>query len=197
MKTSLQAFENGLNQGYNDTTGENYESRSEDFRRLQEESRGMPYEKLQQNRSGSLGVDNDLYGRLSDVLRREVGAFVGSHSNSVGVLDNTNDFTVYTNIDGSLFHDVFEIVRSYLENGELVDFHGIKTTEEGIGYNDCQNCLADDGLSGFSITLKEDLISVYNISQKRGLTRAVATTVGIKPGRRIALFLINRPGCTS
>lgn len=177
LKTTPQTLENGLNQGYNDTTGENYESRSEDFRRLQEESRGMPYEKLQSYRSASVEIDNALYGRLSDVLRREVGAFVGSHSNSVGVLNDTNDFTIYTNIDGSLFHDVFEIVRSYLENGELVDLHGIKTTEEGIGYNDCQNYLADDGLSGFSITPEGDLISVYNISQKRGFLRAIAPTV--------------------
>ena len=75
---------------------------------------------------------------------------------------------------------MFEIARSYLRNGELVDLHGVNTTDDGIGYKDCFNYLSQDGLSGFSITPDGDLISVFNTSNKKGVLRAIAQTVNEK-----------------
>jgi hypothetical protein len=88
-----------------------------------------------------------------------------------------SQFNIYEGVDASLFHDVFEVTRKYLKNGELVDLHEIETTEDGIGYNDCYNYLSEDGLSGFSITPDGDLISVFNASKKGGFLRAIAPVV--------------------
>ena len=130
--------------------------------------------------SGDKSIDATLRGRLSRILSRQVGTVCGRNGNANGLLRleaKENQFNVYENVDGSLFHDCFEIARSYLKNGELVDLHGIETTEYGIGYNDCFNYLSEDGLSGFSITPDGDLISVFNASGKNGFLRAIAPIV--------------------
>ena len=64
-----------------------------------------------------------------------------------------NTFKIYQDVDGKVFHDVFEITRKYLKFGELVDLHGIESSDDGFGYNDCYNYLSEDGLSGFSNTI--------------------------------------------
>ena len=77
---------------------------------------------------------------------------------------------MYKNIDGDLFHDIFEISRTYLLNGELVDLHD--------NYNDSTCYLSDDGLSGFAITKNGDLISVFNLDKsKKGFLSAISSVV--------------------
>lgn len=77
---------------------------------------------------------------------------------------------MYENIDGDLFHDCFEIARTYLLNGELVDLHD--------NYNDSTCYLSDDGLSGFAITKNGDLVSVFNLDKaKKGFLSAISTIV--------------------
>ena len=77
---------------------------------------------------------------------------------------------MYKDIDGDLFHDIFEISRTYLLNGELVDLHD--------NYNDSTCYLSDDGLSGFTITKNGNLISVFNLDKsKKGFLSAISSIV--------------------
>lgn len=149
---------------------------TDDFRRVQEESRrvaenGRWYESYKK-------FDEKLRSRLSDVFRRELESRTNSNGNAYGLLDDTGDFKVYSNVDAQTFRDMFEIARTYTKNGELVDLHDVETTDEhGIGYKYCKNYLTDDGLSGFSITPDGDLVSVFNASDKRGFLRSISNYV--------------------
>ena len=157
--------------------GEGYAGTAE-FRELQEASRGMSFD--EQQRYLRKGADEAVRGRISSVFKRQLDAWRSSRSADYGILNleaKGNRFTLYENVDGAIFHDVFEIVKRYLENGELVDLHDIQTTEDGIGYDDCDNYLSDDGLSGFSVTPDGDLISVFNASGKSGFLRAISDIV--------------------
>lgn len=136
-----------------------------DFRKLQEESRGIFKQRSWKERIESF--NGDLLERFSRIFRQEIHSWSSRNSNDNGLLNNTGDFKIYKNVDGVLFHDVFEIARTYLKNGELVDLHD--------NYNDSTCYLSDDGLSGFAITKNGDLISVFNLNyKKKGFLRAIA-----------------------
>ena len=141
--------------------------RTNEFRELQEESKSRTsksnwYETFKD-------FDEGIRTRLSNVLRQQIQSTINSDSNVNGLLENTNNFKIYKNVNGQLFHDVFEIVRPYAKNGELVDLHD--------NYNDSICYLSEDGLSGFAITDRGDLVSVFNASDKRGFLRAIANEV--------------------
>ncbi len=166
---------------YNDIkeSGDSY-ARTDEFRKLQEESRRMSDDITQSYHSGSREVDGEIRGRLSRTFRLELHAAGSKRNYSKRTLLNPKsqrNVNVLENVDGELFHDVFEIARHYLENGELVDLHETKTTEDGIGYDDCINYLSEDGLSGFSITPNGDLISVFNLSDERGFLKTISPIV--------------------
>ena len=147
----------------------NKEMATDDFRKLQDESRRMSEAESLLYHSGRKKIDDSLQSRLSNVFKREIQSRISSASNDSGLLDLGN-YKVYTNIDGKLFHDVFEIARKYIENGELVDIHD--------NYDDATCYLSDDGLSGFAITRDGDLVSVYNLNkQKGGWLRSIAPYV--------------------
>lgn len=172
-------LQNGAESDIISSRGESY-VRTDEFRRLQAESKGMSDEDIQLYHSGKREVDEELRKNISGILRSQIDAARNGVRNDYGILDLSakgNQFNLYQNVDGELFHDVFEIARSYLRNGELVDLHGVNTTDEGIGYNDCFNYLSEDGLSGFSITPDGDLISVFNASGKPGFLNAIAPQV--------------------
>ena len=182
-RTSLSTeLDNSENLSYNNYRGKSY-VRTDEFRKLQADSQGLSKDELSLYRSGNKSPDESLRGRLSGILSRQVESVCGKRGNDNGILNlsaKDNQFNLYQNVDGELFHDVFEIARSYLRNGELVDLHGVNTTDDGIGYKDCFNYLSQDGLSGFSITPDGDLISVFNTSNKKGFLRAIAQTVNEK-----------------
>ena len=147
---------------YNDS----YE-RTNEFRRLQEESRKRTsqsswYESFKE-------FDERVRTRLSNVFREQIQSTINSDSDVNGLLENTNNFKIYKNINGQLFHDIFEIVRPFAKNGELVDIHE--------NYNDATCYISDDGLSGFAITNNGDLVSVFNASDKRGFLRSITNEV--------------------
>lgn len=172
-------LQNGAESDIISSRGESY-VRTDEFRRLQAESKGMSDEDIQLYHSGKREVDEELRKSISGILRSQIDAARNGVRNDYGILNLSakgNQFNLYQNVDGELFHDVFEIARSYLRNGELVDLHGVNTTDEGIGYNDCFNYLSEDGLSGFSITPDGDLISVFNASGKPGFLNAIAPQV--------------------
>ena len=169
--------ENGNAAGVN--RGEGYAGTAE-FRELQEASRGMPGEISALYHSGERTLDEGLRGDIARVLQTQINAVGNGTGNGDGILTLTakgNTFHLHQQVNGALFHDVFEIAKGYLKNGELVDLHEIQTTEDGIGYEDCDNYLSDDGLSGFSITPEGDLISVFNASGRSGFLNAIAPLV--------------------
>ncbi len=167
---------------YNEKRGDGY-ARTDEFRSLQAESQGMSDEDIQLYHSGSRQIDAELRGNITRIFRSQINSYRNGLRNDNELLRleaKGNIFNLHQNIDGSLFHDIFEISRKYLKNGELVDLHGIETTNDGIGYNDCYNYLSEDGLSGFSITPDGDLISVFNASGKAGFLSAIAPIVKAK-----------------
>ena len=177
---SEDAIDNGQDLVYNGIRGEGY-AQTDEFRNLQAECQGMSDEDIQLYRSGNKQLDEKLRTNIAGVLRTQIESYRNGLRNDDGILSLTNkgyEFNMCKSVDGSLFHDVFEIAQKYLRNGELVDLHKPETTEEhGIGYNYCYNYLSEDGLSGFSITPDGDLISVFNASGKGGFLGAIAPFV--------------------
>ena len=151
-----------------------------EFEQLQRESERLSNEEQQLYRSGRKQIDDDLRGRLSRVFEQQLESSRSSNSDDARILtDNTsgNSFEVYENVDAQTFHDIFEIVRKYTKNGELVDVHPAISTEEETGYDATRNYITKDGLSGFAITKDGDLISVFNANNKRGWLRAISDIV--------------------
>ena len=146
----------------------------DDFSRLQEASRAMPDSERALYRTGRKILDADDLGRASsrrsekrrgrivDLLRRRVNASNGGRNLSgVKTLSARKDDKVleYFNFgrtDGQTFRDVFEVVRNYLPNGELVDLHD--------NYGDDVKCyLSEDGLCGFAVEADGNLVSVFSL----------------------------------
>ena len=130
---------------------------TDEFRRIQEESRSLLPEEISSYHQGRLrGRSGDpfkrnlgrIYGRL---LSRRTSSSLGSWS----LNGKDNQFKI-RRVNGSLFHDIFEINRNYLENGELVDLHD--------DYSTCKCYLSDDGLCGFAIDPDGKLVSVFSLN---------------------------------
>ncbi|MGM9794890.1 MAG: hypothetical protein ACI3ZZ_01535 [Candidatus Aphodosoma sp.] len=66
---------------------------------------------------------------------------MGYWSLKVTLKGKNNEFKI-GEVEPSLFHDIFEINRNFLENGALVDLHN--------DYSECKCFISDDGLCGFS-----------------------------------------------
>ncbi len=153
-----------------------------EFAGVQAESRGASFEDIRQQ---SLYTDENetVRTRLSAALAGELERRGYRHGNADGLHLNSGrgqTFEVLT-VDANTFHDIFEVARKYTRNGELVDLHSVKTTEDGIGYEECENYLSADGMSGFCITPDGDLISVFNAdASKKGFLRAIAPVVKSK-----------------
>ena len=150
---------------------ENYTTRSQEFRELQRASKALNDKELQLYRSGSKTLDKTLRTRFSAIFQREVEHSVSDNGDNASILKNTADFKIYKGINGDLFYDIFKINKNYLKNGELVTLH------EKYFYKDTINYLSNDGLSGFAITKKGDLVSVFNLNDKRGFLRAISNEI--------------------
>ena len=146
---------------------------SDDFIRVQKESERVSRE----TRWGSPSrhFNENLQRRLSRVFSEELHSRNYSDGNADGLLKNTGDFKILKDVDGQTFHDIFNIARTYLPFGELVDVHPVETNDDWTGYNDTKNYLSSDGLSGFAITKDGDLISVFNLNRtKKGFLKSIA-----------------------
>ena len=86
------------------------------------------------------------------------------YSDAKKKIDSTFEIKI---VKGSLFHDVFSVVRKYLPNGELVDLHD--------NYDNCKCFLTNDGLSGFAIEPDGNLVSVFSLQprSKKGFLYAI------------------------
>ena len=124
--------------------------------------------------------------KLGDVLKAELSTRnieAEKLDLSYSKKDSKIKYKVFKNVKAEDFRDMFEICRTFTDNGELVDLHGVENSyyDDGslasIGYKYCNNYLSEDGLSGFSITPDGDLISVYNLNPQGGWLRSIAPII--------------------
>jgi hypothetical protein len=135
---------------------------TEEFRRVQEGSRKFSEKGVSSFQLRERELNDEDKERIGGIL----GGLLGANSNGSwhGVqshLTHTNkDNSVGTfnvgRVDGKLFHDIFEMVRIYLPNGELVDLHD--------NYSNAKCFITEDGLCGFAIEPDGNLISVFSLS---------------------------------
>ena len=139
--------------------GKEYQQ-TDEFRRIQEESRRMLPSEISTYHEGILSEEysdsikerlGGIYGRL---LSRNADSSLGCWSLKATLNGKKSEFKI-GEVAPSLFHDIFEINRNYLENGELVDLHD--------DYSECKSFISDDGLCGFAIEPDGNLISVFSL----------------------------------
>ena len=133
---------------------------TDEFRRVQEASRKLSQEQISRMRE-----------RLSDEDKRRLGGLLGRQLDTArnGGRYSHRSSLAYTNerkklnskfdigdVNPKLFHDIFEIVRTYLHNGELVDLHD--------DYSDAKCFITSDGLAGFAIEPDGNLVSVFSLN---------------------------------
>lgn len=133
---------------------------TDEFRRVQEASRKLSQEQISRMRE-----------RLSDEDKRRLGGLLGRQLDTArnGGWYSHRSSLAYTNerkklnskfdigdVNPKLFHDIFEIVRIYLHNGELVDLHD--------DYSDAKCFITSDGLAGFAIEPDGNLVSVFSLN---------------------------------
>lgn len=172
--TRQKTFGDFVNGTYNVPDGK------DDFGAIQAASRAMPNWVVQRYRAGK-GIDEKLRNRLSRAFRLELDATRGGRIYRKRSLLNPKTNTkavICEDVDNKVFHDVFEIARKFLKNGELVDLHESETADGNIGYNDCECFLSEDGLSGFAITKEsKDLISVFSLWKEGGFLKTAAPII--------------------
>ena len=113
---------------------------TDDFRRVQAESERLSGEDIRQYHRG--GEEGKCF---SDEERRALGAvYEGllsrglrlSPTDWIDLVGKGNIFRL-AQVNGDLFHDIFEINRKYVQNGELVDMHN--------DYSDAKCYISSDG----------------------------------------------------
>lgn len=145
---------------------------TDEFRRVQEAVRGSGKEgsKAQSVFNGHLTRDQRL--RLANVLEGQlesISSFVGGSSRTVTNAEKGTSFQVHTDVDPKLFHDIFEVVRYYTPNGELVDLHD--------DYSNAKCFLAKDGTAGFAVEPDGNLVSVFNLGTTKGFLNSIRDMV--------------------
>ena len=141
---------------------------SDDFRRVQARSKGLSKQEISEFHRAKQDLNESDRELLSRVFRREL--FSKRNRNRYAqrtLIDPKQNIPVQIleDVDGQLFHDIFEIVRNYLENGELVDLHE--------NYDNATCYLAADGLSGFAVEDNGNLVSVFNLNPKIKFLRTI------------------------
>lgn len=124
--------------------------------------------------SGRKQLDEKIRRGLSRVLQREL--FRRSRRMRYGNESLVNPKTgktieFYSNVDGEAFRECFASCRQYLKNGDCVTIH------QQSQYNQTQNYLSTDGLSGIAITRDGDLQSVFSIRADKGFLKTIAPIV--------------------
>ena len=141
---------------------------SDDFRRVQASSKGLSKQEISEFHRGQQrlsGINREL---LSGVFRRQLlsASSRGRYAQRTLIDPQQNiPVQILEDVDGQLFHDIFEIARNYLRNGELVDLHE--------NYDNATCYLAADGLSGFAVEDNGNLVSVFNFNPKIKFLRTI------------------------
>lgn len=145
---------------------------TDEFRRVQEAVRGSRKE-ASRGRSVFEGyLTPDQRQRLANVLGRQLGSidsFIHGSSRNVTNSNHGTSFNIHSGVNSTLFHDIFEVVRYYTKNAELVDLHD--------DYSDCKCFLTEDGTAGFAVEPDGNLISVFNLGTTKGFLSAIKDLV--------------------
>ncbi|MCR4821237.1 MAG: hypothetical protein K5838_08965 [Elusimicrobiales bacterium] len=86
-------------------------------------------------------------------------------------------------VNPKLFHDIFEINRKYLPNGNLVDLHD--------DYSNCKCFITSDGLAGFAIEPDGNLVSVFSLNptDKKGFLYAIRDFIKKHGANKLDCFI--------
>lgn len=143
---------------------------TDDFRRVQAESQRLSDEDVRQYHRSDRTDEfkrrlGSVYAGLFSARGRSRTSFWINLSHKHE--DGTNVDFHFALVNGQLFHDIFEVNRRYLKNGELVDLHD--------NYDDAKCFISDDGLCGFAIEPNGNLVSVFSLnpSDKKGFLYAI------------------------
>ena len=132
---------------------------TDDFRRVQARSRKLSQEDISAFHRDKQDLNENERELLSGVFRRQLlsARARGGYAQRTLIDPQQNiPVQILEDVDGQLFHDIFEIVRNYLKNGELVDLHE--------NYDNATCYLAADGLSGFAVEDNGNLVSAFNLN---------------------------------
>ena len=154
--------DNNRSNNKNQDNGKEEYKPTDEFKRVQEGSRKFTEKGLSPFNQGVRELDDLSRGRIGGVLERLLDSqrddsrfsvrTTLTHENKNG---KTGSFTL-GEVSPKLFHDIFEVTRVYLRNGELVDLHN--------DYSNCKCFVTSDGLCGFAIESDGNLVSVFSLS---------------------------------
>lgn len=139
---------------------------TDEFRRVQEAVRKGSQGQRKSIYDGDLSTDQRQ--RLANVLRGQLGSidsFIHGSSRTVTNQRKGTSFNIHSEVNPQLFHDMFEVVRYYTQNGELVDLHD--------DYSDAKCFLTEDGTAGFAIEPDGNLVSVFNLGTTKVFLSAI------------------------
>ena len=139
---------------------------TDEFRRVQEAVRKGSQGQRKSIYDGDLSTDQRQ--RLANVLRGQLGSidsFIHGSSRTVTNQRKGTSFNIHSEVNPKLFHDMFEVVRYYTQNGELVDLHD--------DYSDAKCFLTEDGTAGFAIEPDGNLVSVFNLGTTKVFLSAI------------------------
>ena len=145
---------------------------TDEFRRVQEAVRGSGKEASRGRSVFEGNLTPDQRQRLANVLGRQLGSidsFIHGSSRDVVNQMHGTSFNIHSEVNPTLFHDIFEVTRYYTKNGELVDLHD--------DYSDCKCYLSEDGTAGFAIEPDGTLVSVFNLGIRKGFLGAIKDLV--------------------
>lgn len=129
---------------------------TDEFRRVQEESLGLDESEVQSFHRGrkELGeLEQRILGATYERLLS--GGMRNRDKFWTDLIGKGNIFKV-AQVNSSLFHDIFQISRNYLKNGELVDLHP--------DYENSKCYLTSDGMAGFAVEANGNLVSVFSLN---------------------------------
>ena len=139
---------------------------TDEFRRVQEAVRKGSQGQQKSVYDGDLSTDQRQ--RLANVLGRQlrsIDSFIHGSSRTVTNQRKGTSFNIHSEVNPKLFHDMFEVVRYYTQNAELVDLH------EDYSKDKC--FLTEDGTAGFAVELNGNLVSVFNLGTTKGFLSAI------------------------
>ena len=143
---------------------------TDEFRRVQEAVRKGSQGQRKSIYDGDLSTDQRQH--LADVLKRQLGSinsFIHGSSRTVSNQKHGTSFNIHSEVSPKLFHDIFEIVRYYTKNAELVDLHD--------DYSKAKCYLTEDGTAGFAVEPNGNLVSVFNLGTSKGFLGAIKDLV--------------------
>nr|ACM90951.1 hypothetical protein pc1742 [uncultured bacterium URE12] len=167
---------------------ETYEA-TDDFRRIQEESNRLDEDTISSLHRGSRKFGDDERRRLGGVYERLLSRSPSLwHRNEfdlryVNEKKGIDNVFVIGSVHHHLFHDIFEINRKYLQNGDLVDLHE--------DYSDCKCFITSDGLAGFAIEPDGNLVSVFSLNpkNKKGFIHAIKDFIREQGANKLDCFI--------